>query len=238
MNTGLGDAENLAWKLAMLVRGRAGEALLDTYSAERRPVAKEVLASTSSLTRLVLGASTPARLLRDHLLVPVLNAPLVQRLVWEQASQLKLSYRRGPLAERSWRPRPWPGDRVADIAGSREDGRPSRLHAELGAQWVLLAPATAAGDACTAAANRALVATGSLGWCPPNPRAARCSCDPTHTSRGPAGLPPNSHTGSPAPFTTKATADSPPPARCAPHPTRGDSHIDRDGRSRIPRRRR
>nr|WP_307724107.1 FAD-dependent monooxygenase [Pseudonocardia asaccharolytica] len=37
MNTGLGDAENLAWKLALVVRGRAGEALLDSYPAERRP---------------------------------------------------------------------------------------------------------------------------------------------------------------------------------------------------------
>ena len=50
MNTGIGDAENLAWKLAMVVRGRAGQALLDSYTAERRPVAEEVLASTSSFT--------------------------------------------------------------------------------------------------------------------------------------------------------------------------------------------
>lgn len=156
MNTGIGDAENLAWKLAMVVRGRAGEALLDTYSAERRPVAEEVLASTSSLTGLVLGGSAAARLLRDHVLVPLMNAPLVQRLIWEQASQLKVSYRRGPLAHRSWGLRPRPGDRIADTAGSHEDGRPSRLHAELGAAWVLLAPATATGEACSAVARRGL----------------------------------------------------------------------------------
>ena len=156
LNTGIGDAENLAWKLAMVIRGRAGEALLDTYAAERRPVAEEVLASTSSLTGVVLGGSAPARLLRDHVLVPLMNAPLVQRLVWEQASQLRVSYRRRALAHRCWRPRPRPGDRVADAAGSREDGRPSRLHAELGARWVLLAPATATGEACAAAARRAL----------------------------------------------------------------------------------
>jgi 4,5-epoxidase len=156
MNTGIGDAENLAWKLAMVVRGRAGEALLDTYSAERRPVAEEVLASTSSLTSLVLGGSAAAWLLRDHVLVPLMNRPLVQRLIWEQASQLKVSYRRGPLAHRSWGIRLRPGDRIADTAGSHEDGRPSRLHAELGTSWVLLAPATATGDACTAAVRRVL----------------------------------------------------------------------------------
>jgi 2-polyprenyl-6-methoxyphenol hydroxylase-like FAD-dependent oxidoreductase len=39
MNTGIQDAHNLAWKLAFVLRGRAGEALLDTYEVERRPVA-------------------------------------------------------------------------------------------------------------------------------------------------------------------------------------------------------
>ncbi|MFD8780738.1 FAD-dependent monooxygenase [Kitasatospora sp. NPDC059599] len=43
MNTGLGDADNLAWKLAAVVAGTAGEALLDTYEAERRPVARQVI---------------------------------------------------------------------------------------------------------------------------------------------------------------------------------------------------
>jgi 2-polyprenyl-6-methoxyphenol hydroxylase-like FAD-dependent oxidoreductase len=154
MNTGIGDAENLAWKLAMVVRGRAGDVLLDTYSAERRPVAEEVLASTGSLTGLMLGGSLPARLVRDHALVPLFNAAVVQRLLWEQASQLKLSYRDGPLGDRAWCPWPRSGDRVRDIAGAREDGRPTRLHAELGARWVVVAPATRRGAACTAAARR------------------------------------------------------------------------------------
>ncbi|MFJ4597325.1 MULTISPECIES: FAD-dependent monooxygenase [unclassified Kitasatospora] len=43
MNTGIGDADNLAWKLAAVVAGSAGEALLDTYQAERRPVASQVI---------------------------------------------------------------------------------------------------------------------------------------------------------------------------------------------------
>jgi 4,5-epoxidase len=156
MNTGIGDAENLAWKLAMVVHGQAGEGLLDSYTAERRPIAEEVLSSTSSLTGLVLGNSVPARLARDHVLVPLMNARAVQRLIWEQASQLKISYRKGPLGDRSLGPRPRPGDRVTDSAGSCEDGRPTRLHTELGARWVLLAPATSTGEACTAAARQAL----------------------------------------------------------------------------------
>lgn len=43
MNTGIGDADNLAWKLAAVVAGHAGDALLDSYEAERRPVARQVL---------------------------------------------------------------------------------------------------------------------------------------------------------------------------------------------------
>ncbi len=55
MNTGIGDAENLAWKLALVISGRADDSLLDTYEAERRPIAKDVLESTSGLTELVVG---------------------------------------------------------------------------------------------------------------------------------------------------------------------------------------
>ncbi len=43
LNTGIADAHNLAWKLAMTLRGEAGPALLDSYDAERRPVARFVL---------------------------------------------------------------------------------------------------------------------------------------------------------------------------------------------------
>ncbi|MFI9271421.1 FAD-dependent monooxygenase [Kitasatospora sp. NPDC052896] len=43
MNTGIGDVDNLAWKLAAVLGGRAGQALLDSYQDERRPVARQVL---------------------------------------------------------------------------------------------------------------------------------------------------------------------------------------------------
>ncbi|WP_195911439.1 FAD-dependent monooxygenase [Streptomyces kaniharaensis] len=43
MNTGIGDADNLAWKLAAVISGAAGEALLDSYQAERRPLARQVI---------------------------------------------------------------------------------------------------------------------------------------------------------------------------------------------------
>ncbi|MGI9000580.1 MAG: FAD-dependent monooxygenase [Pseudonocardia sp.] len=150
LNTGIGDAENLGWKLALVWSGRAAPALLDTYEDERRPVAAEVLASTSELTRVVLGGSAAARLVRDHMLVPLLNRPLVQRLIWERSSQLLISYRGGPLAGRSlpWS-RPRPGDRIPDLQCYRSDGASTRLHAELGSGWAVVAAEPALGKACT-----------------------------------------------------------------------------------------
>ena len=51
MNTGLQDAYNLAWKLALVITNRASEGLLDTYEAERRPFAQQLLATTDRAFR-------------------------------------------------------------------------------------------------------------------------------------------------------------------------------------------
>ena len=102
MNTGLGDAYNLGWKLAMVAQGRADDRLLDTYEAERRPVAADVLATTTTGTTLVLGSTltkrTDTRLLR--LCRPCGFRPYSAR--WRpRPLQLNVGYAGGPLA--SWR---------------------------------------------------------------------------------------------------------------------------------------
>jgi 2-polyprenyl-6-methoxyphenol hydroxylase-like FAD-dependent oxidoreductase len=137
MNTGIGDAENLAWKLALVICGRADDSLLDTYAAERRPIAKNVLETTGSLTRVVVGQSRTARVFRDHVAVPLMNRGWVQRRIAERASQLKISYRRGPLGagRRSRLPGLRPGDRVPDRDG---------MYDALGPAWALLGPQTMA----------------------------------------------------------------------------------------------
>lgn len=106
MNTGLGDADNLAWKLALVVRGAARTELLDKYEAERRPVARDVLRSTTSLTRAVPGDTWTARFLRDHVLIPALDLRPVQRLIAERSSQLRVNYRHDPLFAEQTRRRP------------------------------------------------------------------------------------------------------------------------------------
>ncbi len=64
MNTGLQDAANLGWKLAVAVRGKAPEGLLDTYDAERRPVGRSVLRISGLLLRSALTRTPMVRLLR------------------------------------------------------------------------------------------------------------------------------------------------------------------------------
>ncbi|WP_219415865.1 aromatic-ring hydroxylase C-terminal domain-containing protein [Pseudonocardia nigra] len=87
--------------------------------------------------------------------MPLMNRRLVQRLIWERASQLTITYRGGPLAPRGVA-RPRPGDRVPDLE-CRVDGRPTRLYAELGRGWALLAADPAQRTAC------ADIAAGQLG---------------------------------------------------------------------------
>ncbi|MFI2486098.1 FAD-dependent monooxygenase [Promicromonospora kroppenstedtii] len=141
MLTGLGDAENLAWKLALVIRGAAAPHLLDTYEAERRPLASDVLRGTSALTRIDVTRSAAGRFLRDQLLVRAFRAPWIQRWATWTTSQLWVSYRRGPLGAAPWVRRPRPGDRVGDLTLRAPDGATTRLHAELGGSWVVVAPA-------------------------------------------------------------------------------------------------
>jgi 2-polyprenyl-6-methoxyphenol hydroxylase-like FAD-dependent oxidoreductase len=58
MNTGIQDAHNLAWKLALALSGDAAPGLLDSYDAERRPVGKEVVGRTVRSAREGIGADS------------------------------------------------------------------------------------------------------------------------------------------------------------------------------------
>ncbi len=140
MLTGIGDAENLAWKLALVIGGLAGERLLHTYEAERRPLATQVLRGSTAATRMNIAAGPVGRFLRDRVMVPAFNLPVLQRWTTYTTSQLWVSYRRGPLGGRGSRPRS--GDRIADVACVRADGIRTRLHAELRGRWAVLGDAS------------------------------------------------------------------------------------------------
>jgi len=80
-NSGMQDAENLAWKLAYLLQGRAGNALLDTYGAEREYAADENLLNSTRSTDFITPKSEISRLFRDATLDLAREHPFARALV-------------------------------------------------------------------------------------------------------------------------------------------------------------
>jgi len=103
MNTGLQDAYNLAWKLALVVGGMADDRLLDTYAEERIPVAERLLRTTDRLFSLVVSDSRLAGLLRTRIVPKLLAIAMsiepVRRLAFRTLSQTGIHYRHSSLAE-------------------------------------------------------------------------------------------------------------------------------------------
>lgn len=99
MNTGIQDAFNLAWKLALAVRGRADSSLLDTYEEERRPVAQRVLKETDANQKMMLSTNLLFQFLREHVLIPVLKVPGVMDFLLHRGSELDVNYRGASLAQ-------------------------------------------------------------------------------------------------------------------------------------------
>ncbi|KAG5979312.1 hypothetical protein E4U55_005316 [Claviceps digitariae] len=97
MNTGIGDAVNLAWKMAAVVQGSAHECLLDTYQEERRVFAERLVASTDRIFTMVTSKGWLARLVRTRLMPLVFRALFTPRAVksffFGTMSQLRLHYR-------------------------------------------------------------------------------------------------------------------------------------------------
>ncbi|HSV21301.1 MAG TPA: FAD-dependent monooxygenase [Casimicrobiaceae bacterium] len=103
MNTGLQDAYNLAWKLALVTDDEADAALLDSYEAERVPVADRLLATTDRAFRVVISDHPLAGLLRTKVLARLaafgMRQPRIQAFVFRIVSQTAITYRGGPLAQ-------------------------------------------------------------------------------------------------------------------------------------------
>ncbi|PRY32155.1 FAD-dependent oxidoreductase [Pseudosporangium ferrugineum] len=94
LNLGVQDAFNLGWKLAAQVRGWAPEALLDTYEAERRPVAGDVLDNTRAQTELLETGPGPRAVRR--LLTELMDFDVVNRHLMEKITGIGIRYDFGP----------------------------------------------------------------------------------------------------------------------------------------------
>ncbi|MBN3726751.1 FAD-dependent oxidoreductase, partial [Burkholderia sp. Ac-20379] len=80
-NSGVQDAENLAWKLRLVVNGDAPPVLLDTYASEREYAADENILNSSRATDFITPKSAVSRLFRDAALKLAKDAPFARRIV-------------------------------------------------------------------------------------------------------------------------------------------------------------
>ncbi|HUA77725.1 MAG TPA: FAD-dependent monooxygenase [Acetobacteraceae bacterium] len=150
MNTGLQDAHNLAWKLALAARGRARPGLLESYSAERRPVGQDVVAQTSRALDEVMARKI--------------------RMPGMRESQLLIGYR-GSAIVRDDRAKPGEdapaaGDRAPDAGGLRRAfvAHPLRLHERLGrGRHVLVGFIGENGEGMEAFSEMAAIVSGAFG---------------------------------------------------------------------------
>lgn len=97
MNTGIQDAINLAWKLALVAQGYAPALLLESYQIERSQVGTQLLREDALLTRLASLHHPLLSSTRDRVAPCLLRNLQVHQLVTATAAGLRISYRRGPL---------------------------------------------------------------------------------------------------------------------------------------------
>lgn len=120
MNTGLHDAWNLIWKLDLAVRGRATDNLLDSYTAERRPVIKQVIETTDFLTKVMGTPNKFAQALRNTVIPMVSRLAPFQHAFVNRLSELGIAYHGSAIVEGA-------GDRFWDDSVRGGSGLRSRF---------------------------------------------------------------------------------------------------------------
>ncbi|HVH77289.1 MAG TPA: FAD-dependent monooxygenase [Stellaceae bacterium] len=103
MNTGIGDAINLAWKLKAVLAGEAPDRLLDSYETERIAFARRLVNTTDRVFSLASAQGRLADIIRTRL-APVLipaaaRFEALREFMFRTVSQVMINYRHGPLSE-------------------------------------------------------------------------------------------------------------------------------------------
>jgi len=118
MNTGLQDVHNLAWKLALVIHGKAEESILDSYHLERHPVIEGVVNFTEKMTKLGTINNRFFSKLREIFMRFILNSSYTLEMkIGTIVSQLAIRYKQSPIIH--YRPEfssgaPPPGGRAPD----------------------------------------------------------------------------------------------------------------------------
>ena len=122
MNTGMQDAINLAWKLALVVRGACAERLLHSYSPERSRVGDRVLKAAGRLTAVGTLRHPVAQGMRNLAGHMVLGLAPVRHAVADAMTEVSVGYPDSPLNGPGLHGGPRPGERVAPVAGEAPVG--------------------------------------------------------------------------------------------------------------------
>ncbi|MCD7034101.1 FAD-dependent monooxygenase [Metabacillus sp. GX 13764] len=104
MNTGIGDAVNLAWKLAAVSLGKADPSILDTYEDERIAFAKTLVMTTDKAFSVLIGKSFRSKLLKKLGLsyaAPFLfsSSEKARKAAFNAVSQIRINYRKSGISE-------------------------------------------------------------------------------------------------------------------------------------------
>ena len=102
MNTGLQDAYNLGWKLALVVKGHADSSLLDTYEQERLPVAQRLLRTTDRAFQIIVADGWFGTVFRTRVMARLaafaMTQDRVRKLAFRTVSQIGIRYPQSTLS--------------------------------------------------------------------------------------------------------------------------------------------
>ena len=154
MNTGIGDAVNLAWKLAAAIRGRAPARILDSYEPERIGFARRLVATTDRVFQFVTRSGRLAARVRVHVAPRVISTlfrlPAVRRFLFRTVSQTAIEYRESGLSEgRAGRIRG--GDRLPWVESAPDNFTPLKS-----LEWQVHVYGSAGGGLAARCASRGL----------------------------------------------------------------------------------
>ena len=132
MNTGIQDAFNLGWKLALVLQGAADSTLLESYHAERYPVEQAVLTGTDLVLKVATLRQPIAQAARDRLASALTGLEPVRQRIRGAVSELAIRYPHSPIVENHFiGGGPVAGDRAPDAQLRTQAGEGTRLFLEM-----------------------------------------------------------------------------------------------------------
>ncbi len=185
-NSGIQDAENLAWKLAAVLKGEAGEALIATYETERSAAADENIAHSTRSTDFIAPRSAAERRLRDAVLALARDHPFARAMINSGRLSTPSAYA-PPLCDspittpdrEAWAGTARLGGVLPDAAMARPDGTPCHLLESLPEGVTVIHVANGARPNAVAGAGLVVIGDGLLD--PAGQFAARCDATPGAT---------------------------------------------------------